>query len=173
MADPQSSGGHGHLYLLALGSNQRHPRLGSPRKIIEAASEALDDIGTVSAMSHIVDSDPVGPSRRCFANAALVLNTKLEPDELLGELKAIERKFGRRKGKGQRWGARALDLDIVLWSDGIYASPDLLVPHPEFRRRDFVLRPMLAIAREWRDPVGGLSIAQLHARLTRPRPLPR
>jgi 2-amino-4-hydroxy-6-hydroxymethyldihydropteridine diphosphokinase len=64
-----------------------------------------------------------------------------------------------------------LDLDIVLWSGGSYAAPDLIVPHPLFRVRDFVLAPAAQIAASWRDPVTGLTVRQLHARLVRARPV--
>ena len=66
-----------------------------------------------------------------------------------------------------------LDLDLVLWSGGAWSSPGLIVPHPAYRERAFVLGPMLAVAPDWRDPLSGLSTRQLHARLTRPRPTPR
>ncbi len=70
-----------------------------------------------------------------------------------------------------------LDLDIILWERGPWASPGLIVPHPAFRERRFVLAPATAVAPAWRDPVTGLTLRQLRARLTRrltrPRPLPR
>ena len=66
---------------------------------------------------------------------------------------------------GQRWGARVLDLDIVLWSEGPWASPGLIVPHVEFRNRAFVLNPLLAIVPDWRDPITGLTPRQLAHRL--------
>ena len=78
----------------------------------------------------------------------------------------IEREFGRRPG-GQRWAARVLDLDVVLWSGGCFAAPDLIIPHLQFRDRAFVLGPAAAIAPRWRDPVTGLTIRQLRARLAR------
>jgi 2-amino-4-hydroxy-6-hydroxymethyldihydropteridine diphosphokinase len=70
-----------------------------------------------------------------------------------------------------------LDCDIVLWSGGVWRSGGrtmpLAIPHPAFAIRAFVLTPALAIAPGWRDPVSGLTLAHLHARLTRRRPLPR
>ena len=66
-----------------------------------------------------------------------------------------------------------LDLDIILWSGGIWKGAELHIPHPEYRQRSFVLGPANAIAPEWCDPTTGLSIAQLNARLTRARTLPR
>ena len=124
------------------------------------------------ARGRVVDSAPVGPSLRCYANSAAVIETRLKPKALLKRLKRIERKFGRRAG-GQRWTARVLDLDIVLWSGGAFASPALTIPHALFRERDFVLRPAAAIAGAWRDPITGLTVRHLRARLTRPRPVRR
>ncbi len=86
---------------------------------------------------------------------------------MLDELKRIEAAFGRRRG--QRWSDRVIDLDIVLWSGGAWSSAGLTVPHPEFRNRDFVLGPLLRVAPDWRDPVTGLSMRHLAARLTRRR----
>jgi 2-amino-4-hydroxy-6-hydroxymethyldihydropteridine diphosphokinase len=158
-------------YLIALGSNRRHYRHGLPPHVVEAAMTDLERLGRIEARSAIEHSAPIGPARRRFANAACLLACAAEPPALLDELKAIERAFGRRRG--QRWGDRVLDLDIVLWSGGIFAGPNLSIPHRAFRTRAFVLGPARAIAPCWRDPITGLTIRQLHARLTTRRPLPR
>jgi 2-amino-4-hydroxy-6-hydroxymethyldihydropteridine diphosphokinase len=128
----------------------------------------------VFAQSSIIRSAAVGPSRRQYANAAVVLASDLSPPELLARLQTIEQHFGRTR-KGQRWQARTLDLDIVLWSWGGWISdnPMLEIPHPAMRIRDFVLGPASEIAPHWRDPVSGLSIRQLFHRLRRPKPLDR
>lgn len=160
-----------HDYLISLGSNKRHAALGSPREAVGTAFAALAEIGPVTARSRIVESAPLGPSLRRYANAAAVVEGALDPDEMLALLKQIERRFGARRG--QRWSARVLDLDIVLWSGGAWSSPELTVPHREFRRRSFVLGPAAQIAGDWRDPLSGLSLRQLNARLTRATPLPR
>lgn len=160
-------------YLIALGSNQRHPRLGSPREVVSAAMDLLDGtLGEVLARSPIIDSAPVGPSQRRYANAALVMESRLDPAEMLYSLQELEAQLGRVR-RGQRWRARVIDLDIILWSGGIVHAPGLAIPHPLFRERAFVLGPSAAIAPDWRDPLTGLSLLQLHARLTRPRPTPR
>jgi 2-amino-4-hydroxy-6-hydroxymethyldihydropteridine diphosphokinase len=162
-----------HRYLIALGSNQRHARLGSPEKVLAAALGELDCKQVkLLASARTIRSAPIGPSRRRYANSAAIVKSKFDPPELLIRLKHIEAKFGRRRG-GQRWAARVLDLDVVLWSGGVWSSPALTVPHPLFRNRSFVLGPASAIAPLWRDPITGLSLRQLHARLTRPRPAPR
>ena len=160
-------------YLIALGSNQRHVRLGSPEKVLASAMTELDCKGLkLAASAQTIRSVPLGPSRRRYANSAAAVTSKLDPPEMLARLKLIEAKFGRRRA-GQRWTARVLDLDIVLWSGGVWSSPGLTVPHPEYRGRSFVLTPAIAIAGTWRDPVTGLSLRHLQARLTRPRPAPR
>ncbi len=154
-------------YLIALGSNQRHHRHGPPARVLAAALAALAAEGiAVEAASPVISSAPVGPSLRRYANGAALVASELWPDELLAALKAIERRFGRRPG-GQRWGSRVLDLDIVLWSGGAWSSPGLTVPHAAFRTRDFVVGPAAALTPGWRDPLSGLSLRQLKARLTR------
>jgi 2-amino-4-hydroxy-6-hydroxymethyldihydropteridine diphosphokinase len=100
------------------------------------------------------------------------MDTMLDPPALLAALKALERAFGRVRG-GQRWSARVLDCDIVVWSGGVWRDKALTIPHPQFRRRDFVLRTACAIVPAWRDPLTGLSLRHLHARLTRRRPATR
>lgn len=163
------------LYLIALGSNRRHGLYGPPPQVVRAAMEEFAAFGTVIARARVIASAPLGAARRQFANAALVLKSDLTPPALLAACKRTERAFGRRAGK--RWGDRVLDCDIVLWSGGNWrsggASSGLVIPHPAYRNRAFVLGPAAAIASRWRDPVSGLTIAQLHARLTSPRPLPR
>ncbi|HVR90556.1 MAG TPA: 2-amino-4-hydroxy-6-hydroxymethyldihydropteridine diphosphokinase [Novosphingobium sp.] len=164
---------HTQRYLVALGSNMRHHRHGRPRQILQAALEALaDERIIVSHSAPILFTAPLGPSRRRYANGAAVVSSALEPEAMLARLQAVERRFGRRR-TGQRWTARVLDLDIVLWDGGFWSSPALTIPHPQFRHRDFVLHPACAIAPCWRDPLTGLTLRQLRARLTRPRPLPR
>ncbi|WP_340588726.1 2-amino-4-hydroxy-6-hydroxymethyldihydropteridine diphosphokinase [Erythrobacter alti] len=155
----------GSQYLIALGSNQRHPGFGSPEAILRHAACSIGEIlGDVLATSRIIRSAPVGPSTRQYANGALVVGSDLPPLNMLDGLQMIESQFGRRR-VGRRWRARTLDLDIVLWSEGLFASPDLLIPHPMFRQRGFVLGPASEIAPDWRDPVTGLTLRQLRARL--------
>jgi 2-amino-4-hydroxy-6-hydroxymethyldihydropteridine diphosphokinase len=125
----------------------------------------------LEAASGITASAPLGPSRRRYANAAAVVATPLDPPDLLARLQALEARFGREH-RGSRWRARTLDLDIVLWEGGPWSSPELTIPHPAFRQRGFVLLPALEIAANWRDPLTGLTIRHLAARLTRPRPVP-
>lgn len=160
-------------YLIALGSNIRHARHGDPRNVLAAALDRLGRAGLpVVSASPAISSAPVGPSRRRYANCAAIVASELPPETVLDRLKRIERDFGRTNS-GQRWSARVLDLDIILWSGGNFASAGLIIPHAAYRDRGFVLAPAAAIAPGWRDPISGLTIKQLHTRLTRPRPAPR
>jgi 2-amino-4-hydroxy-6-hydroxymethyldihydropteridine diphosphokinase len=162
-----------HTYLIALGSNRRHHRFGRPRDVLAAALERLERQGIrVVEAAPVMLSNPVGPSQRRYANSAAIVETALQPQALLALLKRVERAFGRRPG-GQRWTSRVLDLDLVLWSGGCFAAPELTIPHPLFRERPFVLAPAAAIASGWRDPVTGLSVRQINARLTSPRAVRR
>jgi 2-amino-4-hydroxy-6-hydroxymethyldihydropteridine diphosphokinase len=154
-------------YAIALGSNRRS-RHGSPAATLRAALAAIDG---VKAVSKIRTTPALGPAGRSFANAAAIVESRLTPDALLAELKAIERAFGRRPGR--RWGPRVLDLDIILWSGGAWVGPGPIVPHPAFRNRAFVLQPLAEIAPAWRDPLTGGTVRQLLSRLTAPRPTPR
>lgn len=158
------------LYAIGLGSNRRHVRFGDPRRVLLAALAALesDDIEPVDA-SPIVASAPLGPSRRRYANAVALVASPLGPPEMLDRLKAIEAAFGRRRG--QRWGARTLDLDILLWSEGAWSDAALTVPHAAMTVRDFVLGPLRMIAPAWRHPLSGQSVRQLAARLSRAKPV--
>lgn len=159
-------------YLIALGSNRRHHRHGRPAAVLAAALAALAEAGVVvERASPVLQTAPLGPSLRRYANGAALVRTALAPPDLLARLKGIERAFGRRRG-GQRWGARVLDLDIVLWQGGTWATPTLAIPHRAFRERAFVLTPATRIAPGWRDPATGLTLRQLSARLTRSQALP-
>jgi 2-amino-4-hydroxy-6-hydroxymethyldihydropteridine diphosphokinase len=143
-------------YAVALGSNRRG-RHGSPAATIRAAARAIG----AGRLSRIRSTPAMGPAGRSFANAVAIVESELDPDELLDLLKATERGFGRRAGR--RWGPRILDLDIILWSGGPYEAAGLVVPHPAYRQRRFVLEPLAELAPGWRDPLTGRTPRQLLA----------
>ena len=164
-----------YLYLIAIGSNQRLTHIGQPRAIVEQAIAAMEtaDID-VFLHSSIHQSRPLGPSMRRYANAAAVIESALMPDALLAEIQTIERHFGRER-RGQRWLARTLDLDIIMWSGGLWISdnPHLAIPHRSFASRNFVLGPCCEIAPDWRDPLSGFTLRQIFHRHNRSKPLDR
>lgn len=162
-----------YLYVIALGSNMRDRFLGPPSIILKHAINALEmeDID-VFCVSKIITSRAIGPSQRQFSNAAAIVATDLLPDDLLVRLHQVERHFGRRK-MGQKWRARPLDLDIILWSGGIWESrhPMLAIPHFSMTSRHFVLKPASEIAGSWRDPLSNLKIRHLLYQFIRPKRL--
>jgi 2-amino-4-hydroxy-6-hydroxymethyldihydropteridine pyrophosphokinase len=114
------------------------------------------------AFSPLYRSTPVGPQDQPdYVNAALRISTELEPLALLRQLQQIENQHGRLRSV--RWGARTLDLDVLLYAQEIINEPDLIVPHPELYRRAFVLYPLADVASN--DlPIPGLdSLSQLLA----------
>ena len=154
-----------HTYVVALGSNMRAPGVGGPRQVLKAALASMEaHCIELNARSKIIASRPVGPSQRLYANAAALVSAKLDPPAMLATLQRIEADFGRTR-RGARWRSRPLDLDIVLWSGGAWLSPDLAIPHPQFRTRSFVVGPAAEVAPDWRDPSSGLTLRQLKRRL--------
>lgn len=81
-----------------------------------------------------------------FINAVAVVETTLAPMALLEHLLAIERRFGRVRVDGERWGPRTLDLDLLLHGEAVVGGAELTLPHPRMHERAFVLLPLLEIA---------------------------
>jgi 2-amino-4-hydroxy-6-hydroxymethyldihydropteridine diphosphokinase len=155
-----------YLYAIAIGSNRPHGRYGRPPQVVEAAIARLDEEFGLFDASPIVLNAAHGPAGRDFANSVALVESDLDPAEMLPRLKDIERGFGR--GRGRRWGPRVLDLDLALWSGGKFRSRELTIPHPQLARRSFVLQPLAMIAPNW--SMGALAVRHLAARLARRRP---
>ncbi len=95
------------------------------------------------------------------------LETSDSPASLLRRLKGLERRAGRWSA-GERWAPRVLDLDLLLLGERVLESPELVLPHPAFHRRRFVLAPLVELAPEVRDPRSGRSARQLLGALDDP-----
>jgi len=168
----RKSGAPKWCYAIGIGSNQPLSRGLGPRAIVAAALAALDRRPfRLVARSPVIASRPIGPSQRTYANAVALIETDEKPMEVLGYLQMLE--LAARRRRARRWGTRTLDLDMLLWSGGIFAGNRLSVPHPAFRTRGFVLGPLRAVAPRWRDPVSGLRVAHLAARLAKAKPVDR
>jgi len=152
---------------IALGAN-----LGDRRAAIESALAALDDHAAieVTAVSPIIETEPVGPPQGRYLNAAARLRTTLAPRALLAVMLDIEAAHGRRRGDEVRWGPRRLDLDLLLYGDRIIDEPGLRVPHPRLAERSFVLEPLAAIADDVIHPGLGVTIEWLRRRPIRLQP---
>ena len=155
-----------YLYAIAIGSNRPHGRFGRPPAVVEAAIARLDEQFGLFDASPIILNAAHGGAGRDFANAVALIESNLEPPEMLCRLKALEQEFGRRGGR--RWGPRVIDLDIALWSGGQFRSRRLTVPHPRLLARSFVLQPLASIAPSWR--IGSLRVRHLAERLAHRRP---
>ena len=143
---------------IALGSN-----VGDRRAHLDYAVAALRTLLTNVAVSRYYDTVPVGVSgpQAMFLNAAAVGETALAPRALLEALLAIEQERGRERPYLNA--PRTLDLDLILAGERVVEEPGLVLPHPRFRERRFVLEPLAAVAPELRDPVSGRTVAELLA----------
>ncbi|MBR5688655.1 MAG: 2-amino-4-hydroxy-6-hydroxymethyldihydropteridine diphosphokinase [Prevotella sp.] len=131
---------------LSLGSN-----LGDKRRNIRRAIKKIgEQIGDVVRQSALYDTEPWGfESENTFVNAAVCVETTLEPHDLLATTQAIEREMGRkRKSKNGIYHDRVIDIDILLYDDLTIDTPDLRIPHPLMYERDFVMVPLKEILDE-------------------------
>ena len=132
------------IAFVGLGAN-----LGEPAAQLQAALRALNALPQtqVSKVSSFYRSAAIGPAGQPdYCNAVAQLETTLAPEVLLDALLAIEDAAGRVRG--ERWGARLLDLDLLTHGDTVCRSARLTLPHPALGQRDFVLLPLVEIAPE-------------------------
>ncbi|MGX1123753.1 2-amino-4-hydroxy-6-hydroxymethyldihydropteridine diphosphokinase [Pseudomonas defluvii] len=122
---------------IGLGSN-----LDDPRQQLESALQSLEQLPATDlvAVSSFYTSDSLSPGQPRYTNAVAALDSTLEPIALLDALQSIENAQGRVRK--ERWGARTLDLDILLYGDQVIDEPRLKVPHYHMQARPFVLYPL-------------------------------
>jgi 2-amino-4-hydroxy-6-hydroxymethyldihydropteridine diphosphokinase len=165
---------------IALGSN-----LGDRESHLSFAVAALGRLLQNLTASSWIETDPVGVGvQPRFLNGAVAGHAALPARALLDELIRIEAERGRvrphdamRPSPRQETGPpqpaklpRTLDLDLILYGDAVINDTGLVIPHPRFRERLFVLEPLAEVAGDWVDPVTGLTVSALRSRLARRRP---
>ena len=147
-----------HAYI-ALGAN-----LGRPLDTLRRAVEEVSRLGEVRGVSALYRTAPVGgpPGQPDYLNAALCLRTSLPPEELLAAVHDTEARAGRERR--QRWEARVLDLDLIMYGDRVADGPALTLPHPRAWERAFVLAPLADLNPGLAHPLTGETVRRALAR---------
>ena len=138
---------------IALGSNLASA-WGEPAAALAEAVRRMGALGTVTAVSTMRETEPVGVvDQPRFVNGAVLLDTALAPVELMQALLTMEREMGRVRDGVAAKGPRVIDLDLLLYDGTVLSTNELSLPHPAMHLRGFVLQPMAEIAPAMVHPV--------------------
>lgn len=154
------------LVYLSLGSN-----IGDRLSQIQQAVNFLtaDNSIKLVASSAFYETEPWGNKKQhWFVNAAIAIQTELQPVELLRVCQSIEAKLGRNRENQEKWGERSIDIDILFYNDIIFKNEILEIPHKYVHQRAFALVPLLEISPNLVHPVLNKSILELHEALEAP-----
>ena len=152
------------LCAIALGSNLGS-EIGDSEKIVRSAIVQLSSFSEIEiiCVSRWYRTKaitlPNSAPQPDYINGCAILKTSFQPLQLLQALLYTEQMFGRERR--ERWGARTLDLDLLLYGDRQIDTPDLVIPHPRMCDRAFVLLPLAEIASDWIHPIVGVPISKL------------
>ncbi len=141
---------------LSLGSN-----IGNRLKNIQTAIKLLKEIGfDIIKISSIYETSPWGITEQLsFLNLVIKGKTNLFPEELLKEIKRIEKEIGRKPT--QKWGSRTIDIDILFYDKKVLKSKTLVVPHPQLHKRKFILIPLKEISPRLSHPLIKKTVSQM------------
>jgi 2-amino-4-hydroxy-6-hydroxymethyldihydropteridine diphosphokinase len=150
---------------IALGSNLSS-KWGGREANLREAIRRVAPLGTVQRVSSFYETEPMGyVDQPPFLNGALLLDTGMQPLDLLRALLAIEREMGRDRSAVVAKGPRIIDLDLLLCGDIVLKTPELTLPHAALSQRRFVLEPLAEIAPELLDPATHRTVAAMLADL--------
>lgn len=146
-----------YTYYLILGSNlgDRIGQLSRAKKLI------IEQVGSIENESSLYETQPWGmEDQPWFINQVISISSPLEPPELLYSVKKIEKETGRLPG--EKWHARHIDIDILLWDGNVIEEENLSIPHSLLHTRNFTLIPLMEIASNIVHPVLGKTIEELY-----------
>lgn len=128
-----------HTVFLSLGSN-----LGDRFLHLQSAIRHIANrLGEVAARSSVLETEPWGfESQQAFLNMAIKVNTRLSPMQVLYITQAIEREMGRTEKTQGAYKDRIIDIDIIFYDQLEIKTPQLTLPHPLYKERDFVMKPL-------------------------------
>ena len=152
------------LVFLGLGSNlgDRSANLAAARRLLAALPRTA-----LIRDASVYETPPVGgpPGQEPYLNSASLIETRMDPQELLREIQAVEIAVGRDRKAEVRWGPRVIDIDILFWGDMVLEEPDLVIPHPRLAERAFALLPLADLDPDFLHPVKERTVAELLERI--------
>ncbi len=146
-----------HKVFLGIGGNIGDKR-NNFKKVYQLINERL---GKIVDSSSVYETPPWGfHSEDPFWNQILIIETKLEAEEILWRINEIDEVFGRERDK-ERYSSREMDVDILYFDDEYYETPSLIIPHPKIPERKFVLVPLTEVAPDFKHPLRRLTSLQM------------
>ncbi|OXA69306.1 2-amino-4-hydroxy-6-hydroxymethyldihydropteridine diphosphokinase [Flavobacterium aquidurense] len=148
-----------HQVVLSIGSNQGN-RLANIESCIDLIHQ---EVGTVIRVSKLYETPAWGFESDAFYNCALLLHTTSSAQKILNQVLKVEKHLGRIRSNQERYQARIIDIDLIVFDDEIIDSEKLKIPHPLMQNRNFVLLPLQDLKLDWKHPVFHKSISELLA----------
>lgn len=148
--------------------------VGNAEQTLGEAARLIDaEVGQVVRHSQIYRTKAWGFEAEDFRNQVLVVESEMEPMQVLEVVNDIERRLGRNRAEeqeiksatGARYASRSIDIDILFYDDLVVESERLTLPHPRIAEREFVLEPLAEVVAEWRHPMSGKSVQQMYDEL--------